>query len=95
MSSELSGARQAYARASASPGAQLVPAELRKARDALAQAEAFQREQPGSRQARELGVLAYREARIAEALVGLAFDNAVSAKVDKEFGSAAVTSAKP
>ena len=91
MSSELSIARQTYARASASPGAHLVPAAMRKARDALGQAESTQRIDPGSQRARELGTLAYREAKIAEALVALAFDNAVSARVEKEFGSAAVT----
>lgn len=84
---ELKDARQAYARASVSPAAQLVPANLYKAREALVRAEESYRDDPKSYRTRDLASLAHREAKIAETLSTAASDTAITAKVDKDFPS--------
>jgi hypothetical protein len=77
--SELQNARQAYARASMNPGAQLVPADLQKARAALGNAEQSFRDDPASHRTRDLADHASREARIAELNASTASDSAAAA----------------
>jgi hypothetical protein len=65
---ELLDARQAFARASAGQAAQLAPAEVQRAYEALAIAEKSFQDEPGSNRTRDLAILAYRKAKLAEAL---------------------------
>jgi len=81
---ELFDARQAYARASVSSAAQLVPGELQKARDALADAEKAFLNDPQSNRTRDLANIARREASRAEALAATASDNAITAEALKK-----------
>jgi hypothetical protein len=77
--SELQNARQAYAHATMNPGAQLVPADLQKARDALGRAEQSFLDDPSSHRTRDLADHASREARIAELNASTASDSAAAA----------------
>src|SRR5512140_3072014 len=65
---ELVSARQAYQQASAGQAAQLVPAELHKAQEALATAEKAFQDEPKSVRTRDLAYVADRKAKTAEAL---------------------------
>jgi hypothetical protein len=76
---ELLNARQAYAHASMNPGAQLVPADLQKARDALGMAEQSFLDDPSSHRTRDLADHANREARIAERNASTASDSVAAA----------------
>jgi hypothetical protein len=80
-------ARQAYAHASASPGAQLVPTDVHKAREALVRAEESFRDDPKSHRTRNLAIIAHREARIAAALAAAARDTAITAEANNDFQS--------
>ncbi len=85
---ELVNARLAYQRASAGQAAQLVPAELHKAQEALAAAEASFKDDPKSFRTRDLAYVADRKAKMAEALATTSAGNAVTAKANKDFQSA-------
>lgn len=76
---ELFHARQAYAHASANPGAQFVPQDLIKAREALGEAERSFRNDPASHRTRDLASHAGREARIAELNAMAASDSVATA----------------
>jgi len=65
--SELVNARLAYQHASAGPAAQLAPADLHKAQEALAQAEASFAKDANSYRTRDLAYVAQRKAEMADA----------------------------
>src|SRR5450759_4086668 len=75
---ELINARQAYEHASAGQAAQLVPAELHKAQEALAIAEKAFQDDPKSFHTRDLAYVADRKAKMAEALATTAAANATT-----------------
>jgi outer membrane protein OmpA-like peptidoglycan-associated protein len=91
---ELVSARQAYQEASAGQAAQLVPAELHKAQEALAAAEKSFQDQPKSFRTRDLAYVADRKAKMAEALATTAAGNAAKAKADKEYQASQTEIAK-
>lgn len=66
--SELASARTAYLSASEGPAASLVPAELHKARESLALAEAAFKDDPRGYHTRDLAYVAQRKAELAQAL---------------------------
>jgi outer membrane protein OmpA-like peptidoglycan-associated protein len=82
---ELINARQAYQQASAGQAAQLVPAELHKAQEALAIAEKSFQDDPKSFRTRDLAYIADRKAKLAEALATTVAENATTAKADKDY----------
>ena len=82
---ELIDARQAYSHASVGPAAQLVPAELEKARMALATAEKSYQDNPRSFRTRDLAYVADRKAKIAEVLAATVAENATLAKANRDF----------
>ena len=82
---ELVNARQAYERASAGQAAQLVPAELHKAQEALAIAEKSFKDDPESFRTRDLAYVADRKAKLAEAIATTAAENAATAKANKDY----------
>ncbi len=82
---ELVNARQAYQHASAGQAAQLVPAELHKAQEALAIAEKSFLDDPKSFRTRDLAYVADRKAKMAEALATTAAGNAITAKANKDY----------
>jgi len=82
---ELINARQAYERASTGQAAQLVPAELHKAQEALAIAEKSFKDDPESFRTRDLAYVADRKAKLAEALATTAAENAATAKANKDY----------
>jgi len=82
---ELVNARQAYQRASAGQAAQLVPAELHKAQEALAIAEKSFKDDPKSFKTRDLAYVADRKAKMAEALATTIAENAATAKATKDY----------
>jgi outer membrane protein OmpA-like peptidoglycan-associated protein len=81
---ELAQARAAYQRSSEGPAARLVPAELHKAKMALAQAEKSFDDKPASFQTRDLAYVALRKCETADALASIAADqgSTVQAKAD-------------
>jgi hypothetical protein len=81
---ELNNARQAYARASVSPAAQLAPENLYKAREALVRAEKSFRDNPKSDRTRDLATLAHREAKMAIELAMPAPDSVIIGKAEKD-----------
>jgi outer membrane protein OmpA-like peptidoglycan-associated protein len=82
---ELASARQAYQKASAGPAAQLVPADLHKAQEALAQAEKSFLSDPHSYHTRDLAYVAERKANLAEALAAIASEHGSAAQANKDF----------
>ena len=82
---ELLNARQAYQHASTGQAAQLVPAELHKAQEALALAEKSFKDDPKSFRTRDLAYVADRKAKMAEALAVTAAGNATAAKANKDY----------
>jgi outer membrane protein OmpA-like peptidoglycan-associated protein len=82
---ELINARQAYQHASAGQAAQLVPAELHKAQEALAIAEKSFQDDPASFRTRDLAYVADRKAKMAEALAATAAGNATTSKANKDY----------
>jgi outer membrane protein OmpA-like peptidoglycan-associated protein len=82
---ELINARQAYQKASAGPAAQLTPAELHKAEEALARAEKSFLSDPRSYHTRDLAYVAERKANLAEALAAAAAAQGSTAQANKEF----------
>jgi outer membrane protein OmpA-like peptidoglycan-associated protein len=81
---ELINARQAYEHASAGQAAQLVPAELHKAHEALGLAEKSFLDEPKSFRTRDLAYVADRKAKLAEALAVTAATTATTAKAATE-----------
>ena len=82
---ELANARQAYQRASAGPAAQLAPAELHKAQEALNRAEGSFKHDPKSYQTKDLAYVAERKAIMAEALASVASEKGSAAQANKEY----------
>jgi outer membrane protein OmpA-like peptidoglycan-associated protein len=85
---ELINARQAYQHASIGQAAQLAPADLHKAQEALAAAEKSFQDEPKSFHTRDLAYVADRKAKIAEAHAATAAENANTAKANKDYQSA-------
>jgi outer membrane protein OmpA-like peptidoglycan-associated protein len=82
--SELTGARQAYLKASEGPAAQLSPAELHKARLALTKAEEAFEDDAKSYRARDLAYMAQRKAEMAEAHASISAEQARVVAANKE-----------
>jgi outer membrane protein OmpA-like peptidoglycan-associated protein len=82
---ELINARSAYEHASAGPAAQLAPAELHKAHEALLLAEASFQENHDSYETRDLAYVAQRKSELAGAFGAMAADNASKVKADADF----------
>jgi outer membrane protein OmpA-like peptidoglycan-associated protein len=82
---ELINARQAYQHASAGQAAQLVPAELHKAKVALDIAEKSFQDDPKSFRTRDLAYVADRKAKLAEALATTVAGNATTAKANQDY----------
>ncbi|MBP6671852.1 MAG: OmpA family protein [Bacteroidetes bacterium] len=82
---ELVNARETYNRALNTPAAQLVPAEVHKAREALTIAERSFADDPKSYRTRDLAYVADRKARMAMALADIAAENAKSAKANSDY----------
>ena len=85
---ELINARQAYQHASNGPAAQLVPADLHKAQEALAAAEKSFNDEPKSFRTKDLAYVADRKAKMAEAHATTAAENANTAKANKDYQAA-------
>ena len=83
--SELVDARRAYRQASEGPAAQLAPAELHKAKEALASAEASYSEDADSYRTEDLAYVAERRAEMAEAQASIAAEQAGMAQADKAY----------
>ena len=71
---ELVNAREVYQRASTGPAAQVAPAELHVAQQALTQAEQSFQKHPDSYQTRDLAYVAQRKSEIAEATASIAIE---------------------
>jgi outer membrane protein OmpA-like peptidoglycan-associated protein len=84
---ELVSARQAYQHASAGPAGQVVPADLHKARESLAQAEQEFANDPNGQRARDLAYVAERKAQLAEALAAADLDHQAKARADRDYQS--------
>jgi outer membrane protein OmpA-like peptidoglycan-associated protein len=84
---ELADARSAYQHASASRAADLSPAELHKAKEALTKAEESWSNDPKSAQTRDLSYVAQRKAQLAEATAGMALANNNKAAADQSINS--------
>ena len=82
---ELSNARQAYQHASEGPAAQLVPAELHKAKQALDRAEVSFEKDPKSYKTKDLAYVAERKAIRADALASIAAQKANAARANKQY----------
>jgi outer membrane protein OmpA-like peptidoglycan-associated protein len=82
---ELINARAAYQSASAGPAAQLVPADLHKAHEALDLAEKSFEKDSDSYKTKDLAYVAQRKAQLAVALSSIAADKASKTKADADF----------
>lgn len=82
---ELTDARSAYRNASEGPAAQLAPAELHKASEALVLAEESFRKDSDSVQTRDLAYVAQRKAERAEAVGVMAADKTIKDQADAAF----------
>jgi outer membrane protein OmpA-like peptidoglycan-associated protein len=82
---ELVNARSAYQRASAGPAAQLVPAELHKAQEALNLAEQSFLKESDSHKTKDLAYVAQRKSEQAVVLGAMAADKASKDKADADF----------
>ncbi len=82
---ELVNARSAYRNASAGPAAQLVPAELHKASEALVLAEQSFVKDPDSAKTKDLAYVAQRKSEQAEALGAMAADKASKDRANADF----------
>jgi outer membrane protein OmpA-like peptidoglycan-associated protein len=83
--SELINARSAFQQASNGQAAQLVPAELHKAKIALDKAEKSFLDDPDSYRTRDLAYVADRKSKLAEALAASTFENAATEKAKKDY----------
>jgi outer membrane protein OmpA-like peptidoglycan-associated protein len=84
-SPELVDARRAYAQAEAGPAAQLQPAELLTARQALTQAEEAFKEDPGSETETHLAYIAQRKSELATADAEISAAKAAEDKAEAEY----------
>ena len=84
---ELVDARSAYQQASTGPAAQLAPAELHEANQALAVAEQSFQRNPHSYKTRDLAYVAQRKSQLAEAFGVLATDQAGEARSEAAFSA--------
>lgn len=82
---ELINARQAYQQASMGQAAQLVPAELHKAKVALDVAEKSFQDDPDSYITRDLAYVADRKAKMAEGLASSVAQKAATEKANKDY----------
>jgi len=82
---ELTSARLAYAHASEGPAAQMAPAELHTAEQALARAEASFSKDAKSYRTRDLAYVAQRKAEMADAHASIAMEQARTAQADKAY----------
>ena len=82
---ELVNARSAYRYASEGPAAQLVPAELHKAQEALILAEQSFLKEPDSHKTKDLAYVAQRKSEQAGALGAMAADKASKDKANADF----------
>jgi outer membrane protein OmpA-like peptidoglycan-associated protein len=82
---ELVNARSAYQYASEGPAAQLAPAELHKASEALVLAEQSFRKDPDSAKTKDLAYVAQRKSEQAGALGAMAADKASKDKANVDF----------
>lgn len=82
---ELSSAREAYRQASAGPAAQVAPAELHVASQALAKAEQSFADDANSYRTRDLAYVAQRKAELAEATASIAVEQKSQAQSGKDF----------
>lgn len=85
---ELVNAREAYRRASNGPAAQVAPAELHVANQALAQAELSFKNSPDSYQTRDLAYVAGRKSELATATASITIQQASEAKAKDDFQAA-------
>jgi outer membrane protein OmpA-like peptidoglycan-associated protein len=94
---ELVNAREAYGRASTGPAAQVAPAELHVASDALALAEQSFVQDPKSYRTTDLAYVAQRKAQLAEASAAITIQQGKEAQAKNDFQnvqSKAVANAK-
>ena len=82
---ELSSARQAYLQASEGPAAELTPAELHTAKEALALAEESFKKDSDSYRTRDLAYVAQRRAEMAEAQAAIAIERRSTAAANRDF----------
>jgi len=82
---ELTSARQAYQHASAGPAAQLAPADLHNAHEALAQAEQSFTEDSNSYRTRDLAYVAQRKSEKADAVASSAMEQKNKAEADSNY----------
>lgn len=85
---ELIDARQAYQQASNSQAAELVPAELHKAKIALETAERAFQEDPDSYTTRDFAYIADRRAKMAVGLANSEMEKAATKKANKDYETA-------
>lgn len=85
---ELVNARAAYSRASTGPAAQVAPAELHVAGDALALAEQSFTQDPESYRTTDLAYVAQRKAQLAEASASITIQQGKEAKAKNDFQNA-------
>jgi outer membrane protein OmpA-like peptidoglycan-associated protein len=84
---ELADARTAYQHASAGRAADLSPAELHKAQEALVKAEESWSRDPESAQTRDLSYVAQRKAQLAEATAGMALARGQKSSADQSINA--------
>jgi outer membrane protein OmpA-like peptidoglycan-associated protein len=82
---ELKDASMAYQEASAGKAAEVVPAELHTAHEALLKAEKSFKEDKDSYKTRDLAYVAQRKSELVEALVAIAANKETKAKADGDF----------
>lgn len=87
-------ARQSYSHVSVGQAAELAPAALQRAREALAIAERSYQNDPKSFRTRDLAYIADRKAKIAEVLAASAAQIAMTAKANEDFKTAETGNSK-
>jgi outer membrane protein OmpA-like peptidoglycan-associated protein len=83
--SELANARTAYQSASQGPAASLVPADLHKAHEALAEAETAFKDDPHGFHTKDLAYVAQRKAELAQALAVSASEQKSTANANSQY----------
>jgi outer membrane protein OmpA-like peptidoglycan-associated protein len=83
--SELSNARLAYQHASVGPAAQLAPADLHKAQEALAQAEKSFSKDGSTYHSRDLAYVAQRKAEMADGQASIVTEQQSRARADSDY----------
>ena len=82
---ELVNAREAYQQASTGPAAQIAPAELHVASQALAEAEQSFLKKPDSYQTRDLAYVAQRKAELAQATASIIIEQKSQTQARKDY----------